>query len=109
MSEVTLQCVDAHKLVEHTFTLSFDELLKQHHKLVRKHKHTRYHWLPYTDWVVVTTCDPLTWWDTIRGRSKKNVKNSEVSDAEKLEPLRNLLVESGRKGPREIEGETSCC
>ena len=51
VSEVTLQCVDAHKLVQHTFVETREGLKKRHLEHLR-HQHMRYMWIPHTD----------TWW-----------------------------------------------
>ena len=56
VSEVTLQCVDAHKLVQHTFVETREGLKKRHLEHLR-HQHMRYMWIPHTDSVVVVTCD----------------------------------------------------
>lgn len=58
VSEVTMQCVPAHNLLEHTYVLSRAEAKSQVNHLLRKHKHIRYMWIPYSDTVVVVTNDP---------------------------------------------------
>ncbi|KAI0565083.1 FAD linked oxidase [Gracilaria domingensis] len=60
VSEVTLQCVPMHRLVEHTFVLSSKEIMERHSELMENNRHLRYMWIPYTDTVVVVTCNPLT-------------------------------------------------
>ena len=59
VTEVTLQCVPAHQLVEHTFVMTANELRRQHAGLLRNNKHVRYMWIPYTHDVVVVTNNPL--------------------------------------------------
>lgn len=59
VTEVTLQCVPAHELVEHTFVMTANELRQQHAGLLRNNKHLRYMWIPYTHDVVVVTNNPL--------------------------------------------------
>ena len=56
--EVTMECIPAHQLVEHTFVLTREEAKRQKDDLLKKHKHMRYMWIPYTDAVVVVTNDP---------------------------------------------------
>ena len=56
--EVTMECIPAHDLLEHTFVLSRHEAKRQKDALLKKHKHMRYMWIPYTDAVVVVTNDP---------------------------------------------------
>jgi L-galactono-1,4-lactone dehydrogenase len=58
VTEVTLQCVPAHKLLQHTFVLTRQEVVERHLDNLR-HQHMRYMWLPHTDTVVVVTCDPV--------------------------------------------------
>ena len=59
VTEVTLQCVPAHELVEHTYVATSNEVRKQHAQLLRSNKHVRYMWIPYTHDVVVVTNNPL--------------------------------------------------
>lgn len=72
VSEVTLQCVKDHVLgtkcffsfevigvlVERTVTMTHDEIRQHHHKLLQENLHVKYLWIPYTDCVVVVTCNP---------------------------------------------------
>ena len=58
VSEVTIQCVPAHKLVQHTFVETRSGL-RARHKEHLAHQHMRYMWIPHTDTVVVVTCDPV--------------------------------------------------
>ena len=62
VSEVTIQCVDAHKLLQHTF-VETREGVRQRHLSHLKHQHMRYMWIPHTDTVVVVACDPTN--DTV--------------------------------------------
>ena len=59
VTEVTLQCVPAHELVEHTYVATSDEIRRNHAQLLRNNKHVRYMWIPYTHDVVVVTNNPL--------------------------------------------------
>lgn len=56
--EVTMECIPAHKLVEHTFVLTREEAISRKDQLLKDHKHMRFMWIPYTDAVVVVTNDP---------------------------------------------------
>jgi L-galactono-1,4-lactone dehydrogenase len=84
--EITMQCIPAHQLVEHTFVLTRDEAKKQVNDLLNKHKHVRYMWIPYTDAVVVVTNDP-------EGTVPKPPRLAAISEKERFQPLRDLLVE----------------
>ena len=57
--EVTMKCIPAHQLKEHTFVLTRKEAKEQLDTLLTQHKHMRYMWIPYTDTVVCVTNDPV--------------------------------------------------
>lgn len=57
VTEVTLRCMPAHKLVERTFVTSVKEVKRNHTKWLQTNKHLRYMWLPATDSVVVVQCN----------------------------------------------------
>lgn len=59
VSEVTLQCVPAQRMVEHTFPSTLAQVRKNHAGWLAQHKHLRYMWIPHTDDVIVVTNDPL--------------------------------------------------
>lgn len=85
--EVTMECIPAHRLVEHTFTLTRNEAKEQKNFLLKKHKHMRYMWIPYTDTVVVVTNDPE---DQVPANVPRT-RSSRASPREKIAPLTNLL------------------
>jgi L-galactono-1,4-lactone dehydrogenase len=84
--EVTMQCIPAHNLVEHTFVLTRDEAVKQRDVLLKQHKHMRYMWIPYTDAVVVVTNDP-------QDQVGKIPTLPTISKEERFRPLTELLIE----------------
>ena len=49
VSEVTLQCVPAHRLLERTFVATRADVRKNHKQWLRENRHLRYMWIPYTD------------------------------------------------------------
>ncbi|KAL3942975.1 MAG: hypothetical protein SGBAC_002926 [Bacillariaceae sp.] len=87
--EVTMECIPAHKLVEHTFTLTRQEAREQKDDLLKKHKHMRYMWIPYTDTVVVVTNDPED--EVPKGTPR--FQSAAGSNVQKMAPLTNLLAE----------------
>ncbi|KAF5747957.1 L-galactono-1 4-lactone dehydrogenase mitochondrial-like isoform X1 [Tripterygium wilfordii] len=102
VAEVTLQCVDRQELVEHTVVSSMKELKKNHRKLLSENKHVKYLYIPYTDSVVIVTCNPVSKW---RGPPKFKPKYTED---EALEHVRGLYRESLRKyRAREISAQPS--
>ena len=58
VSEVTIQCVPAHKLLQHTYTQTREQVARLHTSNLR-HQHMRYMWIPHTDTVVVVTLNPV--------------------------------------------------
>jgi L-galactono-1,4-lactone dehydrogenase len=57
--EMTVKCIPAHKLREHTYVLTRGQARERIKALLKQHKHVRYMWLPYADAVVVVTNDPV--------------------------------------------------
>jgi L-galactono-1,4-lactone dehydrogenase len=92
VAEVTMQCIPAHALVEHTFVLTRKEAREQLEHLLEAHKHMRFMWIPYADAVVVVTNDPE---DLVA----KDVPRNEMkyTEAERFAPLHNLLVELSKE------------
>ncbi|KAF0718134.1 Aste57867_1872 [Aphanomyces stellatus] len=58
VTQLTLQCVPMHRLVETTQLVSLAQLRTIHSTLLQTYQHVRYMWLPYTDQVVVVTSHP---------------------------------------------------
>jgi L-galactono-1,4-lactone dehydrogenase len=85
--EVTMQCIPAHRLVEHTFVLTREEAVAQLDELLTQYKHMRYMWIPYTDAVVVVTNHPE---DLVK---EKIPTEPSLSEDERFAPLRDLLLE----------------
>jgi L-galactono-1,4-lactone dehydrogenase len=85
--EVTMECIAAHRLVEHTFVLTRKEAKEQLDTLLKNHKHMRYMWIPYTDAVVVVTNDPE---DQVAASIPRQLSSSK-SPEESARPLTDLL------------------
>ena len=97
VSEVTIQCVDAHKLLQHTF-VETREGVRQRHLSHLKHQHMRYMWIPHTDTVVVVACDPTN--DTVEAAVNSNAGSAAertAADLAAAAPLRELLLKSSEK------------
>ncbi|CAB4286503.1 unnamed protein product [Prunus armeniaca] len=60
VAEVTIQCVERQELVEHTSVSNMEEIKKNHKKLLSENKHVKYLYIPYSDTVVVVTCNPVS-------------------------------------------------
>lgn len=93
VTEVTFQCVPAHKLVEKTFVTTRDEVKRNHNSWIKENKHLRYMWIPSTDSVVVVQCNPEG-----EPQSKKHIAEfasliNESSDMG-LHPLQELVLQS---------------
>ncbi|XP_061955534.1 L-galactono-1,4-lactone dehydrogenase, mitochondrial [Populus nigra] len=91
VSEVTLQCVERQELVEHTFISNMKDIKKNHKKLLSENKHVKYLHIPYTDAVVVVTCNPVSKW---KGLPKYKPK---YTTDEALLHVRDLYKESLEK------------
>ncbi|KAK4538322.1 hypothetical protein CDCA_CDCA17G4347 [Cyanidium caldarium] len=87
VSEVTLQCVPAHYLLEETSVRKRHEIAAEHDQLLRKNRHVRYMWIPYTDDVVVVCSNPL---EQLASAPSAPLLMPE-RDAHRLAPLRELL------------------
>lgn len=88
VAELTMQCIPAHRLVEHTFVLTREEAEAQLDTLLRSHKHVRYMWIPYQDAVVVVTNDP-------EGDVASDIPRDSVAvdKKEQFRPLTELLAD----------------
>ena len=120
--QVTMKCVPAHELVEHTYCLSRQQAMDQIDVLLKQHKHIRYMWIPYTDTVVVVTNDPKpaptaptaaqepSIHDTTTNQPKTNKKKKKkdktlkppkdaAAEEARFQPLRDLLLELREQDP----------
>ena len=57
VAELSLQCVPSHHLLQRTQVMTRQQVHQQHRQLLQGNRHLRYMWLPYTDAVVVVTCN----------------------------------------------------
>lgn len=85
--EVTMECIPAHDLLEHTFVLTRQQAKERLDDLLKNHKHMRYMWIPYTDTVVCVTNDP----EHLVSPSVPRNQSSQGSPQEKMRPLTDLL------------------
>ncbi|XP_074559417.1 L-galactono-1,4-lactone dehydrogenase 1, mitochondrial [Curcuma longa] len=90
VAEATLQCVERHELVEHTFVSNASEIRKNHKKWLAENKHIKYLWIPYTDAVVVVQCNPIS-----KGRHPKH--KPKYGKDEALRQIRTLYHDSLEK------------
>lgn len=91
VSEVTMKCIPAHNLLEHTFVLTRKEARSQLNDLLHKHKHVRYMWIPYEDVVVVVTNDPVDESNAELATQLSAISNSKGDES--LQPMRDLIIE----------------
>ncbi|XP_068658486.1 L-galactono-1,4-lactone dehydrogenase 2, mitochondrial [Aristolochia californica] len=91
VAEVTIQCVERHELVEHTFVSNIKDIKKNHQKWLAENKHVKYLWIPYTDAIVVVRCNPVSRW---RGPPKFKPK---YTKDEALQQVRDLYRDSLKK------------
>lgn len=86
VSEVTLQCVPAHRLLERTYVQTRAEVAASHKDNLRN-QHMRYMWIPHTDAVVVVASNPLP-----AGAPLPVLPPPAYSEEEATRPLRELLL-----------------
>ncbi|XP_020101856.1 L-galactono-1,4-lactone dehydrogenase 1, mitochondrial [Ananas comosus] len=98
VAEVTLQCVDRHELVEHTFVTNANEIRKNHKKWLAENKHIKYLWIPYTDAVVVVKCNPPS-------KGKKPKFTPKYGKDEALQHVRDLYCDSLKKYRTEVRSD----
>ncbi|KAH6818726.1 L-galactono-1 [Perilla frutescens var. frutescens] len=96
VAEVTLQCVERKELVEHTYVSTMDEIKKNHKKILSDNKHVKYLYIPYTDTVVVVTCNPPSKW---KGPPKYKPK---YTPEEAVQHVRDLYRESLGKYRKQV-------
>jgi len=92
--EITMECIPAHSLVEHTFVLTRKEAISRKDQLLKEHKHTRFMWIPYTDAVIVVTNDPI---DQVTQNDTPKTVYISYTDEEKKKPLTDLLKELSKE------------
>ena len=97
--EVTMECIPAHNLVEHTFVLTRKEAREKLDSLLKEHKHMRYMWIPYADAVVVVTNDPEGTVDTEKAVSS-------MTPEERIQPMTDLLIELTKDNPEPVTADS---
>ncbi len=80
LTEVTIQCVPRHKLLERTAVLSRGEVRSRHRRLIKRYKHLRYMWIPYVDAVVVVACNPIDVQEVPRGEKQRQSADPYAND-----------------------------
>jgi L-galactono-1,4-lactone dehydrogenase len=85
VTELTLKCVPIFHLKETVSISTLPELRKNKDELLRKHRHLRLWFLPYTDTVAVYTIDPVD--------KNHKVANPQRPVEESLKPMTDLLRE----------------
>lgn len=105
VAQVTLQCVEAHELVERTCVLTRAEVRGGHAERMEENRHLRYMWIPGQDAVVVVTGNPV---DADAGAEVAALVPKYTLDA-RLEPARTLLREApaGRRPAEDAIAELS--
>ena len=91
VTEVTLKCVPAHKLVERTFVTSMGDVKRNHTNWLKNNKHLRYMWIPNTDSVVVVQCNPEGSTQAKDALASQQAISAEKSNGVALNSLQQLL------------------
>jgi L-galactono-1,4-lactone dehydrogenase len=82
-----MQCVPAHRLLEHTWTATHAEVDANHDAWLQAFQHIRYMWVPHTDTVVIVGSNPLP------EGSEPPEPTSIFTEEAKLAPMVALLKE----------------
>lgn len=92
VAEVTLQCVEAHRLLETTEVVTREEVRQSHRKWLAENRHLRYMWIPHSDSVVVVKSNLFQGDDdALRVIEAGHAKL--VADQSRLLPAQKLLLE----------------
>jgi len=94
VTEVTLQCVPAHKLVEKTFVSDLRTVKRNHKQWLKEHKHLRYMWIPNTDSIVVVQCNPEDSPHAASALEEAAIAAKGESESKLPNPLQELLLSS---------------
>ena len=101
VSEVTMEVVPAHNLLEHTYVLTRAQAKAQLNYLLKKHKHIRYMWIPYQDTVVVVTNDE----EDAKSAELVEMSKRKKEGVDSFKPLRDLLKELSKDSTESFTDE----
>lgn len=90
VTQLTLQCVPAHKLVEKTQVMTRAQIRDGHVERLKQNRHVRYMWLPYTGSAVVVTSNPASPGNDQEKQQQSNEKSLKLE----TQPLIDLLQSS---------------
>ena len=91
VSEVTLQCIPAHQLLERTWVVDLDTVKKNHTSWLKSFQHIRYMWIPSTDAIVVVASNQIKWWQKL-ARAVSMYGSNTTPEATRTQKLQELLV-----------------
>mmetsp|Transcript_18685 Transcript_18685/g.56485 ORF Transcript_18685/g.56485 Transcript_18685/m.56485 type:complete len:605 (-) Transcript_18685:704-2518(-) len=98
VAEVTLQCIPAHDLLEHTYVTDLKSLKENHAKTLQNNRHARYMWIPHTDAVVVVTLNPHK-----DGERMPRQKGPSYTEPEKTAAFQKLFLDGKSEvSPQEV-------
>lgn len=98
VSEVTLQCVPAQRVLERTQVMSRKDIKAQHAQLLRDNLHVKYLWIPYSDSVVVVTVNPTT--------ADKPPRHRAVAEYDRVRALRDLYLSVRPQDKKLVQGDS---
>ena len=107
ITEVTIQCVQNHQLVEETYVTSKENLKKDHIKNLNEYQHVRYLWIPNSNDVVIIKSNPKTSDSKLPLKEKEKLKNDkklndiqimvkENNSTIDIEEIRNMSLTDAR-------------
>jgi L-galactono-1,4-lactone dehydrogenase len=98
VTELAIECCDAHRLRERTYVMRREHIRERHAELLRANRHVRYMWIPYVDAVVVVVANQVDDEDD-ESEDGEQAQSIEASAADAQARL--LLAELGGPVPGE--------
>ncbi|KAG2498500.1 hypothetical protein HYH03_003751 [Edaphochlamys debaryana] len=94
MTQATLRVVPRRQLLERTFTASPAEVRRNHVRWLQENQHIKYLYIPYTDTVVVVTCNPVTGGEEGLAAARREAEASAAHrpESQRTEALRRLYA-----------------
>jgi len=101
VTQITIQCVDAHRLKEDTFVLPQPKINAAHVDTLHKYRHARYMWIPYTGHAVVVQSNPTK--DPLSGDESVSTKEHARRVAPMTSLLQTLLQKTSQVVPKNLD------
>lgn len=104
VTDMTLQCVDRHQLLEQSYVTDAASLSRGHARRLRENRHVRYMWIPHTKRVVVVLSNPHGAGETPPERLLHEMAEA-LPEGTKLEAALALAAQRGIAVPEAVAEE----